>query len=96
MDPTQIAVPRSCAGTWSIADAVTADVTSLRGAGRFCLGWQERRCHDELGPRRQRASDADSLTLTAGELVRVPVVVLGVEPDQAQQILDCSLDALLG
>ena len=39
-----------------------------------------------LGPQRQRAGDADALPLAAGELVRVPVAVLGVEADGAQQV----------
>ena len=37
---------------------------------------------DELGLERERAGDADALALAAGELVRVAVVVLRVEPDQ--------------
>ena len=38
---------------------------------------------DQLGLQRDRAGDADALALAAGELVRVAVVVLGVEPDRA-------------
>ena len=51
---------------------------------------------DELRPQRQRPGDADALALTAGELVRVAVVVLGVEPDQLEQLLHRLLDAVLG
>ena len=40
-----------------------------------------------FGPQRQRAGDADALALPAGELVRVAVVVLRVQPDQLQQLL---------
>ena len=43
---------------------------------------------DHLGLYGQRAGDADALALAAGELVRVAVVVLGVEPDHLQQLLD--------
>ena len=47
-----------------------------------------------FGPQRERARDADPLALTAGELVRVPVVVLGVQPHQLHELLDLALDAL--
>ena len=50
--------------------------------------------HDQLGPQRERAGDPDPLALAAGELVRVAVVVLRVEPDQLQQFLDGGLDAI--
>ena len=46
-----------------------------------------------LGRSGQRPGDADPLPLTAGELVRVPVVVLRVEPDQLEQLLDPLLGA---
>ena len=36
---------------------------------------------DQLRLERERARDADALALAAGELVRIAVVVLGVEPD---------------
>ena len=49
-----------------------------------------------LGRSGQRAGDPDPLPLAAGELVRVPVVVLGVEANQFQQVLDGPLGALLG
>ena len=52
--------------------------------------------HDQLGPQRQRPGDADALPLAAGELVGVPVVVLGVQAHQLKQVLDGPLDALLG
>ena len=39
---------------------------------------------DELGPQCERTGDADPLTLSARELVRQPVVVLGVETDEAR------------
>ena len=42
----------------------------------------------QLGLQRQRAGDADALPLAAGELAGVAVVVLGVEPDQLEQLLD--------
>jgi hypothetical protein len=42
---------------------------------------------DQLGPQRQRPGHADALALAAGELGRVAVVVLGVEPDQLHQLL---------
>ena len=51
---------------------------------------------DQLGPQGERPGDADALALAAGELVRVAVVVLRVEPDQLQQLLDRPLDAVLG
>ena len=41
--------------------------------------------HDQLGLERERAGDADALALAAGELVRVAVVVLGVQPDGLEQ-----------
>ena len=49
-----------------------------------------------LGSQRERAGDADALPLAAGELVRVAVVVLRVEPDQLEQVLHRALDAVLG
>ncbi|GAA3220022.1 hypothetical protein GCM10020256_25600 [Streptomyces thermocoprophilus] len=48
---------------------------------------------DQLRLQREGAGDADALTLTAGELVREPVVVLGVEADQLQQLADLLLTA---
>ena len=42
---------------------------------------------DELRLQRERAGDPDALALAAGELVRVAVVVLGVEPDLLHQLL---------
>jgi hypothetical protein len=47
---------------------------------------------DQLGPQRQRAGDPDALPLAAGEFVRVAVVVLGVEPDQLEQLLYAAPD----
>ena len=47
---------------------------------------------DQLGPQRERAGNPDALPLAAGELVRVAVVVLGVEADQLEQLLDGALD----
>ncbi len=41
----------------------------------------------QLRFQRQRAGDADPLALAAGELVRVAVVVLGVQPDRLHQLL---------
>ena len=43
---------------------------------------------DQLRLQRERARDADALALAAGELVRVAVVVLRVEPDRVHQLLD--------
>ncbi len=51
---------------------------------------------DELRPQRDRARDADALSLATGELVRVPVVVLGVEADALHERLHVGLDAVLG
>ena len=42
---------------------------------------------DELRVERERPRDADALTLTAGELVRIAVDVLGVQPDDLEQLL---------
>ena len=47
---------------------------------------------DQLGPQRERAGNPDALPLAAGELVRVAVVVLGVEADQLEQLLHGALD----
>ena len=44
--------------------------------------------HQQLRVERQRPRDADALALTAGELVREPVHVFGVEPDERHQLLD--------
>ena len=46
--------------------------------------------HDQLRVERERAGDADALPLAAGELVRVAVVVLGVEADDLEQLLDAT------
>jgi hypothetical protein len=43
---------------------------------------------DQLGPQGQRPGHAHALALAAGELGRVAIVVLGVEPDQLHQLLD--------
>jgi hypothetical protein len=51
---------------------------------------------DQLGFQGERTCDADALPLTAGELVRVSVVVLRVESDQLEQILHRALGAVLG
>ena len=48
-----------------------------------------------LGLQGQRPGDADALALAAGELVGVAVVVLGVEPDDLEQLLDPRQDLLL-
>ena len=45
----------------------------------------------QLGLERERAGDADPLALAAGELVRVAVVVLGVQPDRLHQLLHARL-----
>ncbi|EGJ74926.1 putative peptide ABC transporter ATP-binding protein [Streptomyces sp. Tu6071] len=42
---------------------------------------------DDLGAQRETARDADALPLAAGELVRVAVDVLGVEPDDVEEFL---------
>src|SRR5215469_12656778 len=49
----------------------------------------------DLGLERKRTGDADALALAAGELVRVPVVVLGVETNHLQQVLNGPLGAKL-
>ena len=41
---------------------------------------------DELRLQGDRARDPDALPLAAGELVRIAVVVLGVEPDALHQL----------
>ena len=46
---------------------------------------------DELRVDRERAGDADPLALAAGELVREPVVVLGVEADDLEELLHAAL-----
>ena len=46
---------------------------------------------DQLGPQRERTGDADALTLPAGELVRKPVVVLGLQADTVEQVLHPAL-----
>src|SRR5699024_8848973 len=43
---------------------------------------------DDFGTQRQPPGNADTLPLTAGELVRVPVHVFGVETHGFQQFLD--------
>jgi hypothetical protein len=43
---------------------------------------------DEVRPERERAGDADALALAAREFVRVPLAVVGVEPDGLEQIPD--------
>ncbi len=42
--------------------------------------------HDQFRLGGERAGDADSLSLAAGELVRVPRPVVGVEPDEFEQL----------
>ena len=44
--------------------------------------------HEQLRVERERPGDADALALAAGELVREPVGVLGVQPDERHQLLD--------
>ncbi len=44
--------------------------------------------HHHLGVQRERAGDADPLSLAAGELVREAVRVLRAEADRPQQALD--------
>ena len=44
-----------------------------------------------FGLQRERARDADALALAAGELVRIAVVVLRVEPDPVHQVLHRAL-----
>jgi hypothetical protein len=48
--------------------------------------------HDELRLERQRARDPDALTLTARELVRVAMHVLGKEPDACEQLRHAVLE----
>ena len=47
---------------------------------------------DHLRAQHNCAGDTDSLALPAGELVRIAVVVLGVEPDPLHDVLHRSLD----
>ena len=49
-----------------------------------------------LGSQGEGAGDADPLALAARELVRVAVVVLGVQADELQQLLHLALDLVLG
>src|SRR5205814_9290582 len=49
---------------------------------------------DQLRPQGQGPGDPDPLPLATRELVRVPVVVLRVEPDQLQEFLYRPLAAL--
>src|SRR5581483_1991656 len=51
---------------------------------------------DQLRVDRERARDADALALAAGELVREPVEVLGVQADDLEQLLDAALALGLG
>ena len=51
---------------------------------------------DQLGLQSERAGNADTLTLTAGELVRIAVDVLGVQTDDVQQLADTLNTLLLG
>ena len=44
---------------------------------------------DDLRPQGHRARDADSLPLTARELARVAVVVLGIQPHPLHEVLHC-------
>ena len=46
---------------------------------------------DQLRLQRKGAGDTDALALTAGELVRVAVVVLGLQADAVEQILHPAL-----
>ena len=46
--------------------------------------------HEELGRQRERAGDRHPLELTARELARVPVAVLGAQPHRAQQLGRCA------
>src|SRR5713226_8844074 len=47
---------------------------------------------DQLRIERQRPRDSDALPLAPGELVRVPVVEVGVEPDDLQQLLNAIVE----
>ena len=49
---------------------------------------------NQLGLQRKCTGNADTLTLTAGELMRIAVDVLGVQSDNVQQLAD-ALDTLL-
>ena len=52
--------------------------------------------HQQLRLQGERAGDTDALALAAGELARVAVVVLGVQPDDLEQLLDPVQHLLLG
>ena len=47
---------------------------------------------DQFGLQGQRPGDADPLALPAGELVREPVVVLGLQPDALEEFQDPPLE----
>ena len=51
---------------------------------------------DQLGLQSERAGDADTLTLTAGELMRITVDVLGVQSDNVEKLADALNAFLLG
>ena len=44
--------------------------------------------HDQLGPERQRARDADALALAAGELMRIVLHLVGAQADLLEQLGD--------
>ena len=47
---------------------------------------------DQLRPQRERAGDPDPLALSAGELVRIAVVVLRLEPHPVHQLLNLAAE----
>ena len=47
-----------------------------------------------FGAQRERPGDPDSLPLSAGELVRVAVVVLGAQSDSLEELADLALQFL--
>ena len=47
-----------------------------------------------FGSDRERARDADALALAARELVRIAVRVIGLKPDELEQLADALVDRL--
>jgi hypothetical protein len=52
--------------------------------------------HDEFGTDGERPGDPDALALSAGKLVRIAICVVGLQPNQLQQLLYALVDRLAG
>ena len=92
-----LANDREVMGHEQIGDAeillqVAQQVQDL-GLDRHVEGRHRFVAHDELRTQGDGPGNADALPLAAGELVRVPVVVLGVEADALHQLVHGVLDA---